>query len=65
MRKWQPIGTAPKDDNEVLLYSPDGSIVIASWREDANMWDADFGWVKTGPTHWMPLPEPPDGGRQL
>lgn len=61
---WQPIETAPKNVTVVLLYRyRRGSL---SWS--ICYWDADkCGWVKYDnpdswfeePTHWMPLPSPP------
>lgn len=63
MSEWQPIETAPRDGSKVLAYDPGwcgGTMAIARW------WDGEF---RTGnlpgeemyPTHWMPLPPPPDG----
>lgn len=56
--RWQPIETAPKTDDDVMLFLSDGDIVIGYWRDDANAFDSDAGWVPR-PTHWMPLPSPP------
>jgi hypothetical protein len=68
MKEWHPIETAPKDGTLVLLH-PSGH-----WTADVNSdcevgyWDVDCEeWIAagsraddyTGPTHWMPLPEPP------
>lgn len=71
---WQPIETAPKDGTDVFLFFPleglDHEVfatrVIASHRGGH--------WVFQGravrgysdalqPTHWMPLPSPPNGGK--
>jgi hypothetical protein len=52
---WRPIETAPKDGTKVLVMS-DG-IEIVSWNECLETW-WDGEWSH-GPTHWMPLPEPP------
>lgn len=71
--KWQPIETAPKRGGNVLLW--DGNrIEIGSWRKDDNergrkkRWllndydDFSCGMASTPiqPTHWMPLPPPPE-----
>jgi hypothetical protein len=66
---WLPIATAPKD-RYLLLYM-DGQIYVGGWFEkqwnSKARWDA---WLPKGvhgetglwrPTHWMPLPELPDG----
>lgn len=72
--EWQPIETAPKDGSDVLLYFPlEGlkgwsRVVICHWR---TIGDERGHWVWQDravrgysdaykPTHWMPLPEPPD-----
>lgn len=64
---WQPIGTAPKDADLILLYL-DGSGVRPGYWEDLRepgFWCAVESQGLTGgkwysePTHWMPLPAPP------
>jgi hypothetical protein len=70
---WQPIEAAPQDGSWVLLtggkidYGWDGddgmpSMVVGQWA--CKGWQ--FAWYDSGyygeyegPTHWMPLPEPP------
>ena len=59
--QWQPIETAPKDGTEFLGsvgVSYQGGVVVLHWDKDDGFidWDADF-W---DPTHWMPLPPPPE-----
>lgn len=51
MSTWQPIDTAPKD-RDAILVSINGWMLIGCW--------ADY-WKFNAPkfTHWMPLPEPP------
>jgi len=67
---WQPIETAPRDDDEgpfIMVFGPDG-IDKARWIG----WLCDPYWQRpvtaeydnedarvTSPTHWMHLPEPP------
>lgn len=72
--EWQPIDTAPKDGTKVLIS--DGRYVIdAYWDDNASLEQCERGpawqvfncdgdcWYSvavTDPTHWMPLPEPPN-----
>lgn len=72
---WQPIETAPKD-KAVLLYRPTALawavVAVGKWTSQQYntrprpYWEM---WMHIGsvaearmwvPTHWMPLPEPPE-----
>jgi hypothetical protein len=69
MSNWQPIETAPKDGRGFIAYneftgpyitaatqpSPDGEVLFPmhGWRGVPGTWFPV-------PTHWQPLPEPPD-----
>ncbi len=62
---WQPIETAPKGIR-IILYLPriDG-VVIGHWHQPGNpecqgFWVGDGLLHKKNPTHWMPLPKPPN-----
>jgi len=64
---WQPIESAPKDE-DVLIYMPDDGeteIAIGHCFGDDDCWyPADEAICDGGPwpfqpTHWMPLPPPP------
>lgn len=70
---WQPIDTAPKDGTRVLLcdacfaYPKAYPQCVAQgfWLETGHWgyWAdriSDFQLVWFAPTHWMPLPEPPN-----
>lgn len=76
MSSWQPIETAPKDGSEMLIWlgAPWSRVEKACWYEPWSNWQAgafpidpardDFhGIGRSVPTHWMPLPAPPTGGR--
>jgi hypothetical protein len=62
MSGWQPITTAPKDGTVILTFQANSmsgpKVKVISWREDT----VPKGWGDTGvgPTHWMPLPMPPN-----
>lgn len=62
---WQPIGTAPTGDGDLLLFRVDewgdADILVGwrsydGWRYNVN---GDDPPLTPHPTHWMPLPEPP------
>lgn len=61
--EWKPIETAPKDGTEIIAYCSDsmgGFISVAL----CILIDMRLTWVRHGryvcnPTHWMPLPPPP------
>jgi hypothetical protein len=59
--EWQPINTALKDKDAepILAYWPDGGIGIVHWYLGSWWSDPDCEWTKP-PTHWMPLPQPPE-----
>lgn len=73
MSEWRPIETAPKDGTLILLYVSGQFLgfgrsvnYVVGWMR-AGDWVCDprddtFGdpdTVHPTPTHWMPLPEPP------
>ena len=61
MTEWQPIETAPKDGVFVLIT--DGDVVQIGYYEDHLMaWRSyeDQCRLWSDPTHWQPLPAPPE-----
>lgn len=71
-QQWLPIGTAPKDGTDLLLFSPDAAepnVFIGFWVEfhDPISGHVESDWTDTWtskeidayPTHWMPLPATP------
>jgi len=68
MSDWQPIETAPKD-REILIVR-NGKISIAKWDDDRHAKKPKPYWSdwshqgvsfmrKATPSHWQPLPPPP------
>lgn len=58
MSDWQPIETAPKDGQSILIATPSGTVISAVWY--AGGWDVDHtGSGENWATHWMPLPPAP------
>ena len=58
---WQPIETAPKDGTYVLLYEPrDDDHAIEVGFYECETWYGMDHIYSIYPTHWMPLPKPPE-----
>ena len=63
---WHPIETAPKDGSKLMLWCVDlvggnGRVATGSWHDTFNGSWWDWGMEYTlNPTHWMPLPSPPE-----
>jgi hypothetical protein len=62
---WKPIETANQKQGHILVYD-DGECFVAEWdasvSSDGNAWgwaDARENGVRLSPSHWMPLPKPP------
>lgn len=71
MSKWQPIETIPKDGTHILTYM-EKTIVEAWFDNGCSEWvTKDLSSTGCGccgsendePTHWMPLPEPPEDNK--
>ena len=63
MSGWQPIETAPKN-RRVLVARPGEEPVIAEnvmYTSAGYSWCSGYQEMRIRPTHWMPLPPPPDG----
>lgn len=68
--EWRPIETAPKDRTVVDLWAmgrrwPDMEWEVTCpshpdgvWKRAGTDWYDAMGWLD--PTHWMPLPPPPE-----
>ena len=64
---WQPIDTAPKT-GWIMVTSPHWNIkhpvvecfaTIVRWSPRLGLWLSEDGGDVNQPTHWQPLPEPP------
>jgi len=73
--EWRPIETAPKDGTDVVIYAPNCGVLVAYWSDSIwasvnnPVRGQGGGWVQEvhrsdtcvfSPTHWMPLPSPPE-----
>jgi hypothetical protein len=64
---WQPIETAPKD-TDVLVFAEDtigiAKFYVYVYYKPKGMWAWDVEPDhEIHPTHWMPLPAPPEVAR--
>ncbi|HIE0523767.1 TPA: DUF551 domain-containing protein [Stenotrophomonas maltophilia] len=62
--QWQPIESAPKTTRYILVWCPERqNQYMVSWdgRYEGE-WRTVGGWtaLTEAPTHWMPLPAPPE-----
>lgn len=60
--EWQPIESAPRDENDILLFDArTNTSIVASFDNNIGFWEtlegASYGFKAF--THWMPLPAPP------
>lgn len=65
MIDWQPIETAPKDGRSVLVWWEHWALrpIVAYYHyQDGWLASEKLGSEGGGPTHWMPLPDPPGDG---
>jgi hypothetical protein len=68
--KWQPIDTAPKDGRVILILTERGNVYSPCQWENGEIsengfwlwWQDEPAWLTevVNPTHWMPLPDPPE-----
>ncbi len=65
--KWQPIESAPKDGTRLLVFSPVDGVVSSHWEGGVWQglpWRSPRNAAKAAPTHWMPLPSPPEAANE-
>lgn len=61
---WQLIDTAPKDGTRVLIWRENEDPTKGYFVEEVGGWFDDCEvqlWRVIPPTHWQPLPDPPEG----
>ena len=64
MSEWQPIETAPKDGRKNLLLFQQSAetgekLFVGRWGAEWGGWLSIPGAYAKRPTHWQPLPAPP------
>jgi hypothetical protein len=62
MTNWQPIETAPKNHFPILTWSINQGQCVAFLDVTWSWWSYPngIGPMRYKPTHWMPLPPPPE-----
>ena len=59
MSEWQPADTAPTDNSPFLAYFAQfRAYGVLMHNAHGDWYDEDDAFY-SAPTHWMPLPEPP------
>jgi hypothetical protein len=61
MSEWRSIRTAP-EDQLILLYEY-GDMYAGKWESIGGYWSSFCGQpviAEPEPSHWMPLPDPPE-----
>lgn len=70
MSEWQSIETAPRDATKILVCGPhiDGNLYmdVTAWPVGWDLkWPVAYMAYAAGePTHWMPLPAPPQSSME-
>jgi hypothetical protein len=60
---WRPIDSAPRDGTRVMMWGAGWDAPQThTWWNEANA-EIELRHWHDPPTHWMPLPPPPTGGR--
>jgi hypothetical protein len=64
---WQEIETAPRDGTHILGYVLDGTEhhIYEVIHDHHGSWYESGEEYRFRPTHWMPLPEPPEANGGL
>ena len=69
MSEWKPIETVPCNQTVLVWSKSYKDFMIASFFSDGHCWfSPGLGHMPLEhaltPTHWMPLPEPPEGEQE-
>jgi hypothetical protein len=58
--QWIQVSERPPESERVVLICHNGTVGMARLYSDGWYWDMDEWHKPFTPTHWMPLPEPPE-----
>lgn len=56
--QWRGMGSAPKDGTDILFFEPGNGCTVGRWYGSLKKWSDGDSYYD--PTHWMPLPSPPE-----
>jgi hypothetical protein len=63
-REWRPIETLPDSGIGMIIYLElrDGKLMVGlGYKTVSGGWcDTESGFKRIDPTHWQPLPDPPE-----
>jgi hypothetical protein len=67
--EWQPIETAPTNGKQFICWNGEEMLILnkpkghalGRWEKISKKWTGSFVRFDN-PTHWMPLPPPPNTG---
>ena len=62
MSDWQPIETSPRIELDDIIVFNGKFVQCGQWWEGGWV-DSLSEWIEPQPTHWMPLPQPPEDAR--
>ena len=61
MTGWRSMESAPRDQSDILLVG--SCIEVGFWGANCRTWVDFYGYpIEPVPTHWQPLPDPPEEG---
>lgn len=58
--QWISVAERPPEPERVVLICHNGTVGMARLYSDGWYWDMDEWHKPFTPTHWMPLPDPPE-----
>lgn len=57
---WRDIEMAPKDGTYIIVAGHENmSVTVGHWVSSCDLWTCGISGDEIKPTHWMPLPNPP------
>jgi len=62
-REWMPIEAAPRDGTKFLIWCPKSKLSLMRFNSpiESETWSiTGRSWIVPEPTHWRPLPTPPE-----